>query len=55
MLSTVGSSNPVVKILTDVRIALGVFLNHFKILARSFFVAVLSKCLTSNPAFLKVS
>ena len=42
--SIVGSSNPVVKILTEVMMALGVFLNHLRIKSRSFFVFVLSKC-----------
>ena len=44
IVSTEGSSKPVVKILTDDKIALGVSLNHFKIVLRSFLVAVLSKC-----------
>ena len=41
--STVGSSKPVVNILTEVNIAPGVSLNYFKILARSFLEAVLSR------------
>ena len=51
--SIVGSSKPVVKILTDVMIAFGVFLNHLRIKSRSFFVFVLSKCAIGYPALLK--
>ena len=50
MVSIVGSSNPVVNILTEVNIASGVSLNHFIISARCFFVAVLSRCLMGSPA-----
>ena len=52
---TVGSSKPVVRILTEVKIASGVSLNHFKVSNLCFFVAVLSKCLILKPAFLNVS
>ena len=50
--SIVGSSKPVVKILTEVMIALGVFLNHLRIKSLSFFVLVLSKWAIGYPAFL---
>ena len=53
--STLGSSNPVVSILTEVSIALGVSLNHFSMLARSFFVVVLSRCAMGIPARLNKS
>ena len=51
--SMVGSSKPVVKILTEVIIALGILLNQVKIKSRSFFVLVLSKCAMGYPARLK--
>ena len=51
--SIVGSSKPVVNILTEVIIAFGVFLNHLKIKSRSFFVLVLSRCAIGYPALLK--
>ena len=52
---TVGSSKPVVSILTEVRIASEVSLNHFNVSDLCFFVAVLSRCRILNPAFLNVS
>ena len=52
---TEGSSKPVVRILTEVKIASGVSLNHLRVSDLCFFVAVLSRCLIFKPAFLKVS
>jgi len=55
IVSTVGSSKPVVRIPTDVKIASGVFLNHIKTSFLSRSLKVESKCLILKPLFLNVS
>ncbi|MNY80993.1 hypothetical protein D3C86_2223210 [compost metagenome] len=55
MASTVGSSKPVVKIETEVKIASGVFLNQLNIFFRSISGVLLSRCFIGNPAALNVS